>query len=81
MPKETPFRKDLSDLVKANAENLALFVWVTAEKNLAPSIQVKDSILRFFAKFNISEDKWSLDSAHQIYYRFTEYGFKNPNND
>lgn len=78
MPKQTLFRANLPDLVQCNAENLALYIYVTAQKDLAPSLEIKDCIIRFMEKYNITEEEWPVSTALHMYYRYSDYGFKHP---
>jgi hypothetical protein len=62
MPKSKEIGLDLiPKIYKQNAENIALFFWVVSQRNILPSLTIRESIERFFIYTKI--DKWDTDSA------------------
>ena len=81
MPKQTTFRKQFGSLLKSHYDEFGLYMFITGQKVLAPSLHIKDCALAYLNYWGISEDMWPLESAIQAYYRLDEYGFKTNTND
>ena len=63
MPKEKPFKLDFKSFYKANAEDIALFGFVTGVQHFLPAITTKTLIESFKNRFGLSEDDFPSESA------------------
>lgn len=61
MPKGKECTKLIPKIYKRNAENLLLFGWVNAQKQIVPTITIEQAIWNYF-KFCDIED-WDMESA------------------
>ena len=76
MPKEKKLTQCIPKIYKRNAENIGMFFWVRAQKNLVPTITIEQSIRKFFQFTNIGVDEWDIDCAEVTYYRLQEEFFE-----
>ena len=67
MPKEKPFMGCIPKIYKKNAENLGLFFWINAQKQIVPTITIEQAIWNYF-RFTELED-WDVESARTTYER------------
>jgi hypothetical protein len=66
MPKEKEITKVIPNIYKRNAENIMLFSWVKAQKQIVPAITLDQAIMNFFRFAGID---WDLESARATYLR------------
>ncbi len=76
MPKEKKLTQCIPKIYKRNAENIGMFFWVRAQKDLVPTITVVQSIRKFFIFTGISIDEWDISCAEVTYYRLQEEFFE-----
>lgn len=69
MPKRKEITKLIPRIYQVNAENLLLFGWVKAQKQIVPTITIAQAILNFFRFAEISVDEWEIESAKTQYDR------------
>jgi len=67
MPKEKPFKLDIKQFYKSQAEDVALFAFVYGVQKYLPAIQTKRLIESFMREFNLTEDEYPSDCALTIY--------------
>lgn len=67
MPREKELTKCIPKIYKCNAENILLFAWVNAQKQIVPAITVEQAIWNYFRYFGI--DNWDMETARIIYAR------------
>jgi hypothetical protein len=76
MPKGT--EKELTKLIpriyKRNAENMMLFCWVNAQRQILPTITIQQAIWNFFRFTEI--DSWDMESAQSTYCRMQKEYFE-----
>lgn len=69
MPVEKKITKRIERIYKNNAENIMLFTWVKAQRDILPTMRIEQSILGFFRSMDISIEDWDLDSAKATFSR------------
>jgi hypothetical protein len=69
MPKEKSLTKLIPNIYKKNVENLGLFFYVKAQKQIIPTVTLEQSILSYFRFADIDIDEWDLESAKTTYNR------------
>jgi hypothetical protein len=69
MPKEKSLTKVIPNIYKRNAENIGLFFFVKAQKQIIPTVTLDQAIMNFFRFAEISLDEWDLESARTTYNR------------
>lgn len=76
MPKgcEKELTKLIPRIYKRNTENLMLFSWVNAQKQILPTITIEQSIWNFFKFAGI--DSWDMESAIVTYSRMQKEYFE-----
>ena len=53
MPKEKPFKLDIKQFYKSQAEDIAMFAWVTGIQNHLPAVQSQTAIESFKKAFDL----------------------------
>lgn len=69
MPKEKKLTGCIPNIYKRNYENVGLFFFVKAQRQIIPTITLEQSILNFFKFANIGIDEWDLESAMTTFQR------------
>ncbi len=67
MPSEKDLTKCIPKIYKRNAENILLFGWVNAQKQILPTVTLEQSIWNYFRFMGI--DDWDMESARSTYSR------------
>jgi hypothetical protein len=67
MPQEKELQKLIPQIYKKNTENLLLFGWVNAQKQIVPTVTIEQAIWNYFRFFGI--DDWDMESARTTYSR------------
>jgi hypothetical protein len=74
MPKSKELTKCIPKIYKRNAENIGLFFFVNAQRQIVPAVTLEQAIWNFFRFTGI--DDWDIDSAritfHQIQKEYYE---------
>jgi hypothetical protein len=65
MPKQKECTKLVPRIYKKNAENLMLFSWVNAQRQIVPTITVEQAIWGYFKYAEI--DDWDMECARATY--------------
>ena len=73
MPKEKELTKCIPKIYKRNAENIMLFCWVNAQRQILPTITLDQAIWNFF-KF--TDIEWDMESAVSTYSRLQKEYFE-----
>jgi len=76
MPKEKKLTKCIPKIYKRNAENIGMFFWVRAQKDLVPTITIEQSIMKFFRFTGIDIEEWDIDCAKVTYCRLQDEFFE-----
>ena len=66
MPKEKEITKIIPKIYKVNAENIMLFCWVNAQRQVLPTITLEQAILNYFRFTDIELD---MESAKMTFVR------------
>jgi hypothetical protein len=66
MPKEKDCTKLIPKIYKRNAENLGLFFFVNAQKQIIPTITLEQAIWNYF---RFSDIEWDMESARATFTR------------
>lgn len=66
MPKGKEITQLIPKIYQKNYENLGLFFWVEAQKNLLPGITIEQSIIKYLKFIDLD---WDTESAHTTYER------------
>lgn len=66
MPKEKDCTKVIPKIYKRNAENIMLFCWVNAQKQIVPTITIEQAIWNYFRFVDID---WDMESAMATFTR------------
>ena len=66
MPKEKECRSLIPKIYKSNAENLGLFFFVNAQRQIVPTITLEQAIWNYFRFANI---EWDMESARSTFGR------------
>ena len=66
MPKEKDLSKCIPKIYKRNAENIMLFSWVNAQRQIVPTVTIEQAIWNYF-RF-IEDDSWDVDSAKSSFH-------------
>jgi hypothetical protein len=66
MPAEKDCTKLIPKIYKRNAENIMLFSWVYAQKQIVPTITLEQAILNYL-KF--TDIEWDMESARSTFCR------------
>jgi hypothetical protein len=66
MPSEKEITKCIPKIYKRNAENIMLFCWVNAQRQIIPTITIEQAIWNFFKFADID---WDMESALSTYWR------------
>lgn len=61
MPKEKECTSTIANIYKRNAENVLLFGWVNAQRQIVPTVTLSQAIRNYFRFMNI--DDWDMESA------------------
>jgi hypothetical protein len=69
MPREKEFIKLVPKIYRRNAEDLGLFFWIRAQKDIVPTITIEQAILSYFRELGVSVDDWDMITARQTYTR------------
>lgn len=69
MPKEKCLTRIIPNIYKRNAENIMLFCWVKAQKQIIPTITLEQAITNFFLFACINVDEWDMESAKTTFVR------------
>jgi len=69
MPKEKNITKSIPKIYKRNAENIMLFCWVKAQKQVIPTVTLEQAISNFFRFACINVDEWDMESAKTTFNR------------
>ena len=77
MPREKECTKLVPMIYKRNAENLLLFAWVNAQKQIVPTITLEQAIWSYFKFTGI--DDWDMESARTTYCRLQKEFYKDCN--
>jgi|WetSurMetagenome_2_1015567.scaffolds.fasta_scaffold32708_5 hypothetical protein len=74
MPKEKDCTKLIPRIYKKNAENIMLFTFVNAQRQIVPTVTLEQAIWNYFRFTGI--DDWDMESAritfHQIQKEYYE---------
>lgn len=73
MPRRKEFTKTIPRIYQVNAENIMLFTWVNAQKQIVPAITNEQAIWNFF-RFNGLE--WDMECAKITYARLQKEYFE-----
>ena len=66
MPREKEMTKCIPKIYKRNAENIMLFSWVNAQRQIIPTITIEQAIWSFFRYTGVD---WDMESAMSTYSR------------
>jgi hypothetical protein len=66
MPKDKEILKLIPTIYRKNFENLGIFFWVEAQKNIIPGITIEQSIVKFLKFADMDLD---IETALTIYQR------------
>jgi hypothetical protein len=66
MPKDKEILKLIPTIYRKNFENLGIFFWVEAQKNIIPGITIEQSIMKFL---NFAQIDLDIETALTIYQR------------
>ena len=66
-------------IYKINAENLMLFCWITAQKQIIPTITCQQAIWNLFRFADI--DDWDMESAMNTFFRLQKEYYKDCKNE
>jgi hypothetical protein len=66
MPREKEMTKCIPKIYKRNAENIMLFSWVNAQRQIIPTITNEQAIWNFFSYTGVD---WDMESAMSTYSR------------
>jgi GTP cyclohydrolase I len=66
MPAEKECTKIIPNIYKRNYENLLLFSWVNAQKQIVPTITIEQAIWQYLKFYGID---WDMESAMATYSR------------
>jgi hypothetical protein len=69
MPSEKEVTRCIPKIYKRNAENIMLFAWVKAQKQIVPTITLEQSIMNYFHFACISVDEWDMECTKATYFR------------
>ena len=67
MPKEKEVTKCIPKIYKRNAENIGLFFFVNAQRQIVPTVTLQQAIYNYF-RFTGIED-WDIESAMTTFSR------------
>lgn len=73
MPKEKEITKLIPKMYKWNFENMGLFIFVQAQKQIVPAITLDQAIWNYFRFTGV---EWDLDSARATYGRLQNEFYK-----
>jgi hypothetical protein len=73
MPKEKELTQCIPKIYKVNAENIMLFSWVSAQKQIVPTITIDQAIYNFYKFTGID---WDIESARSTYVRLQKEYFE-----
>lgn len=74
MPKEKETTKCLPNIYKKNYENIMLFSWVNAQRQLVPTVTIEQAIWAYFNFTGI--DDWDIESAKITFSRLQKEYFE-----
>lgn len=72
MPREKEMTKCIPKIYKRNAENIMLFSWVNAQRQIIPTITNEQAIWNFFRYTGVD---WDMESAMSTYSRLQKEYF------
>jgi len=72
MPREKELTKLIPKIYRRHAEDIALFFFVKAQKQVFPTLTVERGIQNYFRFANVTEDEWDLLSAVKTYTRMQQ---------
>jgi len=75
MPKEKGYLNLIPRIYKKRYEDLAMFFWVEAQRQLVPAITLEQGIVNFFRY--TGDDDFNLDSAKTTYMRLKHEWYEN----
>ena len=75
MPKEKDFLKVIPRIYKRNYEDLAMFFFVEAQRQIVPAITLEQGLFNFF-RYCCVED-FNIDSAKTTYMRLKHEWYEN----
>lgn len=67
MPKRKECTSIVPKIYQVNAENILLFAWVNAQKQIVPTVTWEQAIWNYFKFLGI--DDWDMDSAMSTFSR------------
>ena len=67
MPKEKEVTKCIPKIYKRNAENIGLFFFVNAQRQIVPTVTLQQAIYNYFRFTNIED--WDIESAMTTFSR------------
>lgn len=73
MPQEKQCTKLIPSIYKRNAENLGLFFFVNAQKQIVPTITLEQAIWNYF---RFADIEWDMESAKSTYCRLQKEYYK-----
>jgi hypothetical protein len=73
MPKEKELTGCIPRIYKCNAENIMLFSWVNAQRQVIPTVSIEQAIWNYF-KF-IGADSWDMEAARTQFHRLQKFYF------
>jgi hypothetical protein len=73
MPKEKDFTHCIPKIYKRNAENIMLFCWVNAQKQILPTITLDQAIQNYF---RFTDIEWDMESARATFGRLQKEYFE-----
>jgi hypothetical protein len=74
MPKEKDCTKLIPRIYKKHAENIGLFFFVNAQRQIVPTVTLEQAIWNYFRYAEI--DDWDMESAMTTYSRLQVEFFK-----
>ena len=66
MPREKEMTKCIRNIYKRNAENLLLFSWVNAQRQVIPTMTLEQAIWAYLKFYDI---EWDMECAMSTYSR------------
>jgi len=79
MPKEKEYTKPIGKIYKRNYEDIGMFFFIEAQRQLVPCVSVEQAIFNFFRYCRI--DDFNIESAQTIYSRMKKEFNENSKTD
>ena len=78
MPREKECTKLIPNIYKRNAENLLLFSWVNAQRQVIPTITLEQTIWAYLKYYDI---EWDMECAMSTYSRLQKEYYETAKED